>query len=208
MGSPAVRVRVSFTVECSGVQDAERHRLRRRLPSVDGLDTVPVWTNREATTLREIPDRVVMVGGSAVGTESGRFLHRFGARVTIVERSAALMFRENSVLVRSSASGCALRASTCAPAPPPPRFAVTAPTQSSLSTMASCCGVNQGSLLGTWAVAPMAGEWMYQAALAIRTRTAIEVLLEQVAQFPTYSEVSSPRWRTRPEPAHAGDGGR
>jgi pyruvate/2-oxoglutarate dehydrogenase complex dihydrolipoamide dehydrogenase (E3) component len=34
----------------------------------------------------------------------------------------------------------------------------------------------------------MAGEWIHQAALAIRTRTAIEVLLDQVAQFPTYSE--------------------
>ena len=64
------------------------------VPPVDGLDTVPVWTNREATSLREIPDRVVMVGGSAVGTELGQFLHRFGARVTIVERSAALLFRE------------------------------------------------------------------------------------------------------------------
>ncbi len=51
--------------------------------------------NREATTLREIPDRMVMVGGSAVGTELGQqFLHRFGARVTVVERSAALLFRE------------------------------------------------------------------------------------------------------------------
>lgn len=43
-------------------------------------------------------------------------------------------------------------------------------------------------LIGAWAVAPMAGEWIHQAALAIRTRIPIEVLLDQVAQFPTYSE--------------------
>ncbi len=43
-------------------------------------------------------------------------------------------------------------------------------------------------LLGAWAVAPMAGEWIHQAALAVRTGTPIEVLLDQVAQFPTYSE--------------------
>ena len=43
-------------------------------------------------------------------------------------------------------------------------------------------------LLGAWAVAPMAGEWIHQAALAIRTAIPIEVLLDQVAQFPTYSE--------------------
>jgi pyruvate/2-oxoglutarate dehydrogenase complex dihydrolipoamide dehydrogenase (E3) component len=42
------------------------------LPPVEGLDTVPVWTNREATTLTDIPGRVVMLGGSAVGTETCR----------------------------------------------------------------------------------------------------------------------------------------
>jgi pyruvate/2-oxoglutarate dehydrogenase complex dihydrolipoamide dehydrogenase (E3) component len=44
------------------------------VPPVDGLDRVPLWTNREATTVREIPDRVVMIGGSAVGCELGQFL--------------------------------------------------------------------------------------------------------------------------------------
>jgi hypothetical protein len=36
----------------------------------------------------------------------------------------------------------------------------------------------------------MAGEWIHQAALAkrTRTRTGIEVLLDQVAQFLAYSE--------------------
>jgi len=34
----------------------------------------------------------------------------------------------------------------------------------------------------------MAGEWIHQAALAIRTGTPIGVLLDQVTQFPTYSE--------------------
>lgn len=49
---------------------------------------------------------------------------------------------------------------------------------------------DQGTLLGAWAVAPMAGEWIHQAALATRTRTrtGIEVLLDQVAQFLAYSE--------------------
>ncbi|MFP3900818.1 MAG: dihydrolipoyl dehydrogenase family protein [Acidimicrobiia bacterium] len=43
-------------------------------------------------------------------------------------------------------------------------------------------------LVGAWAVAPHAGEWIHQAALAIRTSLPIEVLLDQVPQFPTYSE--------------------
>jgi pyruvate/2-oxoglutarate dehydrogenase complex dihydrolipoamide dehydrogenase (E3) component len=43
-------------------------------------------------------------------------------------------------------------------------------------------------LLGAWAVAPQASEWIHQAALAIRAEIPIETLLDQVAQFPTYSE--------------------
>jgi pyruvate/2-oxoglutarate dehydrogenase complex dihydrolipoamide dehydrogenase (E3) component len=43
-------------------------------------------------------------------------------------------------------------------------------------------------LVGAWAVAPQAAEWVHQACLAIRAQIPIEVLLDQVAQFPTYSE--------------------
>ena len=43
-------------------------------------------------------------------------------------------------------------------------------------------------LVGAWAVAPLAGEWIHLAALAIRARIGIDVLLDQVAQFPTYTE--------------------
>jgi len=43
-------------------------------------------------------------------------------------------------------------------------------------------------LVGAWAVAPLASEWIHQAALAIRTQIPIATLLDQVAQFPTYSE--------------------
>jgi pyruvate/2-oxoglutarate dehydrogenase complex dihydrolipoamide dehydrogenase (E3) component len=64
-------------------------------PPIEGLDTVPVWTNREATTLREIPSRAVMIGGSAVGTELGQFLARMGTAVTIVQRPPRLLERED-----------------------------------------------------------------------------------------------------------------
>lgn len=65
------------------------------IPPIDGLESVPVWTNREATTLTEIPKRVVMIGGSAVGVELGIFLRRYGAQVTILERSGRLLSRED-----------------------------------------------------------------------------------------------------------------
>ncbi len=47
---------------------------------------------------------------------------------------------------------------------------------------------DRGVLAGAWAVAPLASEWIHQAALAIRAQIPISVLLDQVAQFPTYSE--------------------
>lgn len=43
-------------------------------------------------------------------------------------------------------------------------------------------------LVGAWAVAPLAGEWMHQVALAVKARIGLEVLRDTVAQFPTYSE--------------------
>jgi dihydrolipoamide dehydrogenase len=43
-------------------------------------------------------------------------------------------------------------------------------------------------LVGAWAIAPLAGEWIHQAALAIRAGIPIDTLLDQVAQFPSYTE--------------------
>ncbi|MBA3421097.1 MAG: NAD(P)/FAD-dependent oxidoreductase [Thermoleophilaceae bacterium] len=46
----------------------------------------------------------------------------------------------------------------------------------------------RGLLVGTWAVAPLAGEWIHQAAMAIKLRAPLEVLRDTVSQFPTYAE--------------------
>ena len=43
-------------------------------------------------------------------------------------------------------------------------------------------------LVGTWAVAPLAGEWIHQACWAVRSRTPIDTLLDDVFQFPTFSQ--------------------
>src|SRR6266700_3706764 len=64
-------------------------------PAIDGLGQVTVWTNREASTVRDIPGRVLLIGGSAVGVELGQFYARMGAQVTIVQRGATLIDRED-----------------------------------------------------------------------------------------------------------------
>ncbi|MGD9696170.1 MAG: NAD(P)/FAD-dependent oxidoreductase [Thermoleophilia bacterium] len=43
-------------------------------------------------------------------------------------------------------------------------------------------------LIGAWAVAPLAGEWIHQVSLAVKARIGLDVLADTVAQFPTFSE--------------------
>ena len=67
-------------------------------PPVEGLDELGpdlVWTNREATTLTEVPGSAVVIGGSAVGIELGGFLAGMGTRVSIVQRGPRLLDRED-----------------------------------------------------------------------------------------------------------------
>ncbi len=43
-------------------------------------------------------------------------------------------------------------------------------------------------LVGAWAVAPLASEWIHLAVLAIRARIPVPVVADSIAQFPTFSE--------------------
>ncbi len=47
---------------------------------------------------------------------------------------------------------------------------------------------NSKTLIGAWAVAPLASEWIHEAVLAVRAQVPIDVLLDTVAQFPSYAE--------------------
>lgn len=67
-------------------------------PSIDGLADVPVWTNREATNLTQIPERATFIGGGATGIELGHFLARMGTQVTIVQRGPRPLDREDPAL--------------------------------------------------------------------------------------------------------------
>lgn len=67
---------------------------RAVVPPVEGLDTVPVWTNRETYTAADLPESAVVIGGSASGVETATFLAGFGVAVTLVQRSGRLLSRE------------------------------------------------------------------------------------------------------------------
>jgi pyruvate/2-oxoglutarate dehydrogenase complex dihydrolipoamide dehydrogenase (E3) component len=55
------------------------------IPPVEGLSEVDYWTNREATSLNEVPESIIVLGGGPVGTELAQALCRYGAKVAIVE---------------------------------------------------------------------------------------------------------------------------
>ncbi|OKI49273.1 dihydrolipoyl dehydrogenase family protein [Micromonospora sp. CB01531] len=64
------------------------------LPDIDGLAESKPWTNREATTAKEIPESLVIVGGGVVGVEMSQAYASLGTRVTLVEGSPGLLPRE------------------------------------------------------------------------------------------------------------------
>lgn len=56
----------------------------RHIPGIP-IDGETVLTSREAIVLREVPRRVVIVGGGAIGVEFADIYHSYGAEVMIVE---------------------------------------------------------------------------------------------------------------------------
>lgn len=57
---------------------------------------------------------------------------------------------------------------------------------------------NRDVLVGAWAVAPLAGEWIHQAVLAVRAEIPCAVLKDTIAQFPSYSEALGVALRSLP----------
>jgi pyruvate/2-oxoglutarate dehydrogenase complex dihydrolipoamide dehydrogenase (E3) component len=65
------------------------------LPPIPGMDGVGAWDNRDATAVKELPRRLLVLGGGAVGVELAQAFRRLGsAEVTLVEGSPRLLPRE------------------------------------------------------------------------------------------------------------------
>jgi pyruvate/2-oxoglutarate dehydrogenase complex dihydrolipoamide dehydrogenase (E3) component len=69
------------------------------VPPVPGLRELPgLWTDREVTGLTEVPGRLLVLGGGAIGVEMAQAVGRLGASVTVVERGDHLLPREPRAL--------------------------------------------------------------------------------------------------------------
>ena len=58
---------------------------RPALPPVEGLASVPFWTNETLFSQRSLPARLLVLGGGPIGLEMAQALARLGSRVTVVE---------------------------------------------------------------------------------------------------------------------------
>ena len=61
------------------------------IPPIEGLDRVKYWTNRQAAVPRELPNRLLVLGGGAVGVELAQGFARLGSKVTVIEAGARFL---------------------------------------------------------------------------------------------------------------------
>ncbi len=84
------------------------------VPPIPGIDEVGYFTSDNVWSLRERPERLVVLGGGPIGCELAQAFARLGSRVTQVEMLPRLMVREDPevselVLQRFAAEGIDVR---------------------------------------------------------------------------------------------------
>ncbi len=68
---------------------------RASAPLIPGLADVPYLNNSSMMEVDFLPEHLVIVGGSYIGLEFAQMFRRFGSKVTVVERDARLIGRED-----------------------------------------------------------------------------------------------------------------
>ncbi len=91
-GSNAVRVN-------GDVLEAEKIFInvgaRAVVPDIPGLDGVKYLTNSGLLDLDEVPEHLLIAGGSYIGLEFAQIYRRFGSKVTVVEQGPRLIPRDD-----------------------------------------------------------------------------------------------------------------
>lgn len=68
---------------------------RPRVPSLPGIERAPLLTSENLWSLNELPKRLVVLGGGAIGCELSQSFARLGSQVTLVEGGSQLLGRED-----------------------------------------------------------------------------------------------------------------
>jgi dihydrolipoamide dehydrogenase len=87
-------------VEVDGVQHTAEHVVMANgaepfIPPIPGLRELDgVWTNREATAMKSVPRRLLILGGGPVGVEIAQAVRRLGGEVALVEGAERVLANE------------------------------------------------------------------------------------------------------------------
>jgi len=68
---------------------------RAALEAIPGLAEAQPLTHVEALELGQVPEHLLVIGGGYVGVELSQAMRRFGSKVTVIDRNARLMSRED-----------------------------------------------------------------------------------------------------------------
>src|SRR5215216_1552320 len=91
-------------VEVDGVRHTAEHIVLANgaepiIPPIPGLRELDgIWTNREATGMKAVPSRMLVLGGGPVGVEMAQAVRRLGGQVVLVEGADHVLAREPAPL--------------------------------------------------------------------------------------------------------------
>lgn len=68
---------------------------RARKPALPGIDEIPWLDNEALLDLHQLPEHLIILGGSYIGLEFAQIFRRLGAKVTVLEKGPQIMFRED-----------------------------------------------------------------------------------------------------------------
>ncbi len=91
-------------IEVDGVRHTAEHIVVATgadpiVPPVPGLrELAGVWGTREATSMKAVPRRLLVLGGGSAGTEIAQIVRRFGGEVVLIEGADRVLPREPAPL--------------------------------------------------------------------------------------------------------------
>ncbi|MES9994164.1 MAG: FAD-dependent oxidoreductase [Candidatus Thiodiazotropha sp.] len=94
------RITSPYSVEVNGVELRTPHIIVATgaspfVPPITGIDQLDYLTSDNLWQLRELPQRLLVLGGGPIGCELAQAFARFGSHVSIVEMMPRLMIRED-----------------------------------------------------------------------------------------------------------------
>jgi pyruvate/2-oxoglutarate dehydrogenase complex dihydrolipoamide dehydrogenase (E3) component/uncharacterized membrane protein YdjX (TVP38/TMEM64 family) len=94
------RITSPYTVEVNGRRLTTRNIVvatggRPAVPPIPGIESTGYWTSDSVWALRELPARLLVLGGGPIGCELSQAFARFGSEVSMVVRGPRLLKKED-----------------------------------------------------------------------------------------------------------------